>query len=109
MPRRIENVEMLRAEARFALLCGVILLALGLVVALVFTLIALPPDSNVSPFTGFLFAAPPMVAGWGICHFASWRLERAQRMEEGGPSTQERIQSKVRAMKHWLKQRQDKV
>lgn len=83
MAKRVYEIAMLRAEARFAVICGAVLLALGLGAAGFFTMLAWPVDGGVSPFAGPIFAAPPILIGWGICAYASGRLERARKLEAG--------------------------
>ncbi|MGE3250026.1 MAG: hypothetical protein AB7J28_02675 [Hyphomonadaceae bacterium] len=83
MAKIVNEIQALRAEARFALMCGAILLALGVVLAGFFAALAWPAESAVSPVLGLYVAGPPVLAGWGVCVYASVRLERARKLEAG--------------------------
>ncbi|MGE0828450.1 MAG: hypothetical protein AB7O04_03755 [Hyphomonadaceae bacterium] len=84
MRKQVQHAAMLRAEARFAIVCGALLLALGLIAALAFTILALAPDAALFPAAGAVFGGPLIFVGWLICQYAAWRLDQARKLESGG-------------------------
>ena len=79
MARAPTKAAKLKAEARLLSVAGAFLLAIGFPVTLALVSLALT-DSSVSPFLPLVIGAPPILVGYGACHFASLRLMKAKRL-----------------------------
>jgi len=93
----------MRAEARFALQFGAAILVLGVILALVLGALALPPAPKLTPLYAALIAAPPVLIGWGMCAFASWRLELVQRLEREPDLALSPARSKIETMRRFIR------
>jgi hypothetical protein len=104
----VSRREQVRAEAHFALQFGAAVLVLGVTLALILGALALPPAPKLAPLHAALIAAPLVLLGWGVCAYASWRLELLQRLarEPGLVLGDARAaRSKIETMRRFFRQR----
>jgi hypothetical protein len=97
-----------RAEAHFALQFGAAVLLLGVALALILGALALPPAPKLAPLHAALIAAPPVLLGWAMCAYASWRLELLQKLaREPGLAHAAPVaaQSKIETMRRFFRRR----
>ncbi len=74
-----ETVAFLRAEARFALTVGAILLVAGFAASCGLALYALTAEADAAPAA--ILGGPPLLVGWAACGYAALRLEQARALE----------------------------
>ncbi|MBI1185855.1 MAG: hypothetical protein GC206_00690 [Alphaproteobacteria bacterium] len=72
--------QRIRAEAHGALNLGAAVLCVGVILALVLGALASPPTPTLAPLAAAFIAAPIVLLGWGLCAYASWRLDLLQRL-----------------------------
>lgn len=74
-----ETVAFLRAEARFALTAGAMLLIAGFAASCGLAIHALTAETDAAPAA--ILGGPPLLVGWAACGYAALRLEQARALE----------------------------
>ncbi len=83
-PRRnsaLQEAAFLRAEGRFAVMAGAILMAIGFALAAGLALISLA--GKLAAWLPAAIAAAPVLLGWACLSYGAWRFEQALAVRKG--------------------------
>jgi hypothetical protein len=76
-----QEAAFLRAEGRFAVMAGGLLMALGFALAIALGLVSLHGD--LAGWIPAAFAVAPVVLGWAALMYGAWRFEQALAVKRG--------------------------